>query len=119
MKLFRSFAQEALEDGLVLQIVVADEEGMIVENGGEMFPPDSLVATFFKLQGASEYLEQVLNLEQASEMAIRYNVSKVTLVFIPFTSNELGSYLISAVIPFGAGYRVFVRRLLERCKRVL
>jgi hypothetical protein len=50
MIIFDSKVEEAIRDGLVDQVVLADQDGFVLDNKGYVYDPDELVAIFMSTQ---------------------------------------------------------------------
>jgi hypothetical protein len=62
MRILHEKLAQAVEKGLAVQVVLADEEGLVLENIGDAFPPEALAGDVLAAAPALESLEERLNI---------------------------------------------------------
>jgi hypothetical protein len=66
MIIFDHKVEEAIRDGLVDQVVLADQDGFVLDNKGYVYDPDELVAIFMSTQ------------RQIQDGAVRFDFGQVS-----------------------------------------
>ena len=112
MKNIHVAAKEAVEAGQLLQVVLADEEGLIVENIGKQFPPEALIASFLGTGSAIDRIRELLGVGPIEELVVRLSTENLRLSGRFFLADD-EYYLLIMVVPPGSGYRVLSTRLIQ------
>ena len=79
MKILGDKIQEALEDGLVKQVVVADSEGYVLDNVGSVYDPDELVSVFMSTERHTEDGVARLDFGEVTEFGFRLLGTDMTI----------------------------------------
>jgi hypothetical protein len=77
MIVFDDKIELALNSGSALQVVLADSDGFVLDNGGYVFDPDELVALFLSTQ------------RQMQEGAVRFDFGQISEFTFCLTGTEL------------------------------
>ncbi len=112
MIVFDSKIEEALESGLALQVILADPDGFVLDNGGYVFDPDHLVALFLSTQ------------RQMQEGAIRFDFGQISEFSFCLTGTELtvacrrvfwpdGGCVVIVVVPEGASHNLIITDVIR------
>ncbi len=112
MNILHTAAKEAVDAGQIGQVVLADEEGLIVENIGRRFPPEALVAAFLGAGGAIERIRELLRVGPIKELVVRLNKENLTLAGRFFEADD-EYYLLIMVVPPVSSYRVLSTRIIR------
>ena len=112
MKILHIAAKEAVDAGQILQVVLADEEGLIVENIGQSFPPEALIAAFLGTGSAIERIRELLRVGPIGELVVRLKKENLTLAGRFFHADD-EYYLLIMVVPPSSSYRVLGTRIIR------
>jgi len=99
--------QEALGNGLAMQVVLADQDGFVLDNGGYVFDPDELVTLFMSTQRQMEDGVVRFDFGQISEFAFTLIGTEMTVacrrIFWPD-----GGCVVIVVAPVGSAYNLII-----------
>ncbi len=112
MRVFDVIATDAVDTGQILQVVLADEEGLIVENIGRRFPPDVLAAAFLGTGSAIDRIRELLRVGPIEELVVRLNADNLTLAGRFFVADD-EYYLLIMVVPPASSYRVLSTQIIR------
>lgn len=105
--------EEAVTRGIAKQVVVADAEGFLLDNRGQLYDPDQLVSIFMSTERQMEEGATRLNFGQIVEFSFRLVGTDVTIgcrrVFEPG-----GGCLVIVVVPLGVTYGVMISDIVRR-----
>ncbi|AFM25464.1 hypothetical protein [Desulfomonile tiedjei] len=112
MIVFDEKIQDALDTGLALQIVLADSDGFVLDNGGYVFDPDQLVALFMSTQ------------RQMQEGAVRFDFGQISEFSFCLTGTELtvacrrifwpdGGCVVIVVLPVGGAQNIIIADVIR------
>lgn len=110
--------EEAITAGLARQVVLADADGFVLDNGGYVYDPDELVSIFVSTQRQME--EGILRFDfgQISEFSFRL-VGTEMIVACRRVFWAEGGCLIILVVPAGTSYNLIVSDVLRAYTRYL
>ncbi|MCA1960106.1 MAG: hypothetical protein LDL33_04860 [Desulfomonile sp.] len=104
--------QEALGNGLAMQIVLADQDGFVLDNGGYVFDPDELVTLFMSTQRQMEEGVVRFDFGQISEFAFTLIGTEMTVacrrIFWPD-----GGCVVIVVAPVGSAYNLIISDVIR------
>ncbi|GEM_PF-1116477 len=112
MKILGILAEEAINKGHLVQVVLADGEGLVLENLGGRFPEEALIASLMGTGSRSDRIRQLLHVGPISEIAIRLKRENLILAGRFFDAAD-ENYLLIMVIPPGNTYRVLSTRIIR------
>jgi len=99
--------QEAIGNGLAMQVVLADPDGFVLDNGGYVFDPDELVTLFMSTQRQMEDGVVRFDFGQISEFAFTLIGTEMTIacrrIFWPD-----GGCVVIVVAPVGSAYNLII-----------
>lgn len=112
MIVFDSKIEDALNSGLALQVVLADSDGFVLDNGGYVFDPDQLVALFLSTQ------------RQMQEGTVRFDFGQISEFSFCMTGTELtvacrrvfwpdGGCVVVVVVPEGASHNLLIADVIR------
>ncbi|MFH1118024.1 MAG: hypothetical protein V1792_29230 [Pseudomonadota bacterium] len=110
--------EDAIDKGLVNQVVIADADGFVLDNGGYVYDPDELVSVFMATQ--QQMAEGVIRFDfgQVSEFSFRLVGTETTIacrrVFWPD-----GGCLVVAVVPSEATPNLIIADAIRSYKKYL
>ncbi|OGD09098.1 MAG: hypothetical protein A2Y86_02450 [Candidatus Aminicenantes bacterium RBG_13_62_12] len=110
-----------LERGEILELVLLDGEGMVLDAEGAHFPPEQLAAFFSPLHGLLTNIRQGLNIEAFEEISVRTLGPRMRVILQPFSAQE-SPYLLIALYPITTFYRQVttdIVRIVKDCIRKL
>ncbi len=104
--------EEAITNGLAHQIVLADADGFVLDNGGYVYDPDELVSIFMSTQRQMEDGVIRFDFGQISEFSFRLVGTEMTVacrrVFWPD-----GGCLVIVVVPVGAAHNIIISDVIR------
>jgi hypothetical protein len=112
MKILGVLAEQAVNKGHLIQVVLADGEGLVLENLGTRFSEEDLIACFIGTSSRHERIRQLLNVGPISEFAIRLERESLILSGRFFRADD-ENYLLIMVIPSGAKYGRLCSRIIK------
>lgn len=112
MTILGKWAKEAVESGTALQVVLSDEEGLVLDQIGDMFGAETLTAALLGTEGAVSRIQKLLKVGSMSELTMRLKVEKISLCG-RFFENEEGKYLLAVVVPAGSGASMLAHRIID------
>jgi hypothetical protein len=112
MTILGKSAREACKSETALQVVLSDDEGLLLDQVGNMFPPEVLIAAVLGTEGAVDRIRKLLNVGPMSEITMRLKNEKISLCG-RFFENEEGNYLLAVVVPAGSGAGMLAHRIID------
>lgn len=104
--------QEALGNGLALQVVLADPDGFVLDNGGYVFDPDELVTLFMSTQRQMEDGVVRFDFGQISEFSFMLVGTEMAIacrrIFWPD-----GGCVVIVVAPVGSSYNLIISDVIR------
>lgn len=116
MTAVRHRMQQAIEEGVLRQAVIADREGFPITSAGSAFQPEELSAGMFLIYSSIERLERSLFSDLVSTFELRLREGKIVVGARPFALEE-DLFILIMVLPPGAGYRVLSQELISLFKQ--
>jgi hypothetical protein len=113
--------QPLLERRELLGLVLADDEGMVLDAVGELYPPEQLAAAFAPLHRLLEDVRRRMNVGGLEEISVRTLEPRLRVIVQSFTVQE-ERYLIVALYPITTFYRQVtsdIVRIVKDCIRKL
>lgn len=108
--------EEAINNGLAHQIVLADADGFVLDNGGYVYDPDELVSIFMSTQRQMEDGVIRFDFGQVSEFSFRLVGTDMTIacrrVFWPE-----GGCVVIVVVPVGAAHNIIISDVIRAYTR--
>jgi hypothetical protein len=112
MTMLGTWARDAFESGTALQVVLSDDEGLVLDQMGDTFVPEILVAALLGTEGAVNRIRELLKVGPMSEITMRLKIEKIS-IYGRFFENVEGNYLISVVVPAGSGASMLAHRIID------
>lgn len=104
--------EEAITNGLAHQIVLADADGFVLDNGGYVYDPDELVSIFMSTQRQMEDGVVRFDFGQISEFSFSLVGTEMTIacrrVFWPD-----GGCLVIVVVPVGSAHNIIISDVIR------
>lgn len=107
---------EAVTRGIARQVVVADAQGFVLDNRGQVYDPDELVSIFMSTQRQMEEGALRLNFGQIVEFSFRLVGTDVTIACRRVFAPE-GGCLVIVVVPLGVTYGVIISDVVRKFSR--
>lgn len=99
--------EQAIVSGQAIQVVLADADGFVLDNGGYVFDPDELVSIFVSTQRQMEDGILRFDFGQIAEFSFRLEGTDMTIacrrVFWPD-----GGCLVVVVVPVGSAHNLII-----------
>lgn len=112
MKEINRLFTRVIKRGVAVQMVLADQEGLVLHNVGDVFDGELLVASFMSIQRTFDVLSDALDSGPISEMVVGLDEKTMTISCHRFPT-DLGIYIIISVVPFRSNYRLFTERIIK------
>jgi hypothetical protein len=118
MTILSAKIEDAIDKGLANQVVIADADGFVLDNGGYVYDPDELVSVFMSTQ--QQMSDGVIRFDfgQISEFSFRLVGTETTVacrrVFWPD-----GGCLVVVVVPTGATPNLIIADAIRSYKKYL
>jgi hypothetical protein len=112
MRLLGRETSEAVFSGTALQVVLADEEGLVLDAMGAEFQPDALVAAFLGSGSAIDRVRRLLHVGVVSEITMRLQEENVTLA-ARFFHHEDCKYTLIIVVPPASSPKILATRIIR------
>jgi hypothetical protein len=106
-----------LEQKEIIELVLLDEEGMVLDAEGKAFEPEHLAALISPLQGYLQNICAGLPLQAVEEISVRTLGPRMRVVLQPFTVAG-SSYLLIALFPVTTFYRQVTADIVRVLKDV-
>ncbi len=103
---------DAIDNGLAKQVVLADADGFVLDNGGYVFDPDELVSIFMSTQ------------RQMQEGVVRFDFGQISEFNYSLVGTELtvacrrvfwpdGGCVVIVVVPVGAAHNLIIADVIR------
>ncbi len=106
-----------LENKELLQLVLVDREGMILDAEGDLFDPEQLAALFLPVDLLLKNISRDLPLERVEEISVRTFGPRLRVVLQSFSVAE-SSYMLIALFPLTTFYRQITADIVRVVKDV-
>jgi len=106
-----------LENKELLQLVLVDREGMVLDAAGDLFDPEQLAALFLPVDLLLKNISRDLPLERVEEISVRAFGPRLRVVLQSFSVAE-SSYLLIALFPITTFYRQITADIVRVVKDV-
>jgi len=106
-----------LEKKELLELVLVDREGMVLDAEGNLFDPEQLAALFLPVHLLLQNISRDLPLERVEEISVRALGPRIRVVLQPVTVAE-ASYLLIALFPTTTFYRQITADIIRVVKDV-
>jgi hypothetical protein len=106
-----------LENKELLQLVLVDREGMVLDAEGDLFDPEHLAALFLPVDLLLKNISRDLPLERVEEISVRAFGPRLRVVLQSFSVAE-ASYLLIALFPLTTFYRQITADIVRVVKDV-
>lgn len=114
--------KELIKSGKLIQGVIFDSEGMVVEAIGHQYNPEILSSLFFSFQSFIRDIRKSLKVGRAEEVILRAEEKQFRVVLRYFIVNGNGFYLIS-LVPINSHYHQTTNKIIrffsEKLKNIL
>lgn len=110
-----------LERKELLGLVLVDDEGMVLDAEGELYPPEQLAAAFAPFHRLLDDVRRRMNVGGLEEVSVRTLEPRLRIIVQSFTVRE-ERYLIVALYPISTFYRQVtsdIVRIVKDCIRKL
>jgi len=101
-----------IKDGKLMQVVLLDTEGMVVEAVGDMYDSEVLSAIFFPFQSFVNKVREDLKISEVEEFSLKSEEGKFMIILRYFTANEMKFFII-AICPVTSSYRQLTTELIH------
>lgn len=105
-------ASGAVFSGTALQVVLADDEGLVLEALGTAYPPELLAASFLGSGGAIDRVRRLLHVGVVSEMTLRLEQENVVLA-ARFFHYEDDRFILLVVVPPASSAKILGTRIIS------
>lgn len=112
MRIFDLKVQEALRDGLARQVVLADDDGFVLDNGGYVFDPDELVAVFMATQRQIQGSAFKFDFGPMNEFSFAIAGPAMTIACRRVFS-ENGGCMVIVVVPMGGAHNLIIADVIR------
>jgi hypothetical protein len=116
MKILDDIVADGIRCGTVTQMILADDEGFVIENHGTTFDPEVLVVALSESRKALRKLQNTIESGTISELSVRLDEEKLIASCRWFSTSE-GGFAVIVVVPDGCGYRVLATRAVQELRR--
>jgi len=106
-----------LENKELLELVLVDGEGMVLDAEGDLFNPEQLAALFLPVDLLLKNISRDLPLERVEEISVRAFGPRLRVVLQSFSVAE-SSYLLIALFPITTFYRQIIANIVRVVKDV-
>jgi hypothetical protein len=106
-----------LEKKELLELVLVDREGMVLDAEGKLFNPEQLAALFLPVHLLLQNISRDLPLERVEEISVRALGPRIRVVLQSFTVGE-ASYLLIALFPLTTFYRQITSDIIRVVKDI-
>lgn len=103
---------EAINNGLARQVIVADSEGFVLDNKGHVYDPDELVSVFMSTQRHTEEGVARLDFGQVNEFSFRLVGTDMTIACRRVYWAD-GGCLVIVVVPLGAAHNLIISDVIR------
>lgn len=112
MNILDGKVQEALGNGLAMQVVLADPDGFVLDNGGYVFDPDELVTLFMSTQRQMQDGVVRFDFGQISEFSFMLVGTEMTVVCRRIFWPD-GGCVVIVVAPVGSAYNLIIADVIR------
>lgn len=110
MRIFDEKLVEAVDKGFAKQVVLADQEGLIMESEGDAYPPEVLLGELIAAEQALFRMKDRLELNPISRFSICLEGEDVTVCGRRVFKGD-DSFLIAVAVPSGSSYSLIVAKV--------
>jgi len=110
--------EEALLTGLARQVVLADADGFVLDNGGYVYDPDELVSIFVSTQRQMQDGVLRFDFGQISEFSFRLVGTDMTIACRRVYWQD-GGCLVIVVVPVGVAHNLIITDVIRAYTRYL
>ena len=110
MKIPRGKAAELIEKRKLLQMILIDKEGFVLDAVGRMYDPEALSATFLPIRDTILRLKSKLKVDRVEEFSIRTFGRPYRIIMRPFELNNI-SFSMLIICPLASSYREIISEL--------
>jgi len=104
-------AGDLIRQGHLIQAVLLDNEGMLIDAAGERYEPEKLSSIFFSVKSLAADLERELNITEVLEFAFRMPAQRLRLNIrhVPTEGQDL---ILICLLPIPLSHMPTLRELL-------
>jgi len=110
MKVPKEKIAELIQKKKLIQIVLLDKEGFILDSEGTMYDPDLLSAAFVPLQEVKKKLSSMLKVNQVDELSIRTNGKPFRAIMRSYNINGF-TFSMILICPLASSYRNIIAEI--------
>lgn len=110
MKVPKEKIAELIQKKKLIQIVLLDKEGFILDSEGTMYDPDLLSAAFVPLKEVKKKLSQMLKVNHVDELSIRTNGKPFRAIMRSYDINGF-SFSMILICPLASSYRNIIAEI--------
>lgn len=110
MKVPKEKIAELIQKKKLIQIVLLDKEGFILDSEGTMYDPDLLSAAFVPLQEVKKKLSTMLKVNRVDELSIRTNGKPFRAIMRSYDINGF-SFSMVLICPLASSYRNIIAEI--------
>jgi hypothetical protein len=110
MKVPKEKIAELIQKKKLIQIVLLDKEGFILDSEGTMYDPDLLSAAFVPLQEVKKKLSSMLKVNQVDELSIRTNGKPFRAIMRSYDINGF-TFSMILICPLASSYRNIIAEI--------
>jgi hypothetical protein len=110
MRIFDDKLVEAVDKGFAKQVILADQEGLIMENEGEAYPPEELLGELIAAEQALFRMKDRLALDPISRFSICLEGEEVTICGRRIFKGD-NSFLIAVAVPSGSSHSLIAAKV--------
>lgn len=112
MRFFSERLKGLIKEGKVLQVVIVDSEGFVVETMGKYYDPEVLPSIFLPLEQVLKKVQNILEVNEVEEISLRTDGKKIRIILRNFPIDDL-KFLLIAVCPISAPYRQIMTEIIH------
>ena len=110
MKVPKEKIAELIQKKKLIQIVLVDKEGFILDSEGSMYDPDLLSATFVPLKDVKRKLSSMLKVNRVDELSIRTDGKPFRAIMRSYDVNGVAFSMI-LICPLASSYRNIIAEI--------
>jgi hypothetical protein len=110
MKVPKEKIAELIQKRKLIQIVLLDKEGFILDSEGSMYDPDLLSAAFVPLKDVKKKLSSMLNVNRVDELSIRTDGKPFRAIMRSYDINGFAFSMI-IICPLASSYRDIIAEI--------
>ena len=111
MRFNKSRGSDLIREGHLLQAILLDAEGMLIDAVGDRYEPERLSSIFFSIRKLGSDLERDLEMKEVMEFSFRTSDEKLRLNIRHVPSHGQDLYLV-CLLPLPLGHMPTLRELL-------